>query len=187
MRHRIFFGYRFYAYYGFFCRPSVRNGHIAMPLRAWLSLLQRPDTNGPSPGKITHFPCPPTSLTLRNYGKDIGLRQSMVPRPSTKPPRGSHQAWVTILAPASFRSLIGFPSPVYSLLGQIRKVSSGTLAFAYTFPPFRVVAGLSPASSLSCRSHTHCSATLHSGFLHRAARINRGGESNSWAVSSRCD
>ena len=34
-----------------------------------------------------------------------------------------------------------------SLLGQIQKVSSGTLAIVYTFPPFRVMAGLSPASS----------------------------------------
>ena len=34
-----------------------------------------------------------------------------------------------------------------SLLGQIKRVSSSTLAFAYTFPPFRAVAGLSPASS----------------------------------------
>ena len=52
---------------------SVRNGYIAAPLRAWLSQLQQPGSDGPSPGKIVHFPCSPTSSTQRNYGKDIGL------------------------------------------------------------------------------------------------------------------
>jgi hypothetical protein len=33
------------------------------------------------------------------------------------------------------------------LLGQIQRVSSGTLAIVYIFPPFRAMAGLSPASS----------------------------------------
>ena len=36
---------------------------------------------------------------------------------------------------------------VLSLIRQIYEVSSGTLAFAYIFPPFRVMAGLAPASS----------------------------------------
>ena len=32
-------------------------------------------------------------------------------------------------------------------------VSSGTLAFAYMFPAHRAMAGLAPASRLTCRSH----------------------------------
>ena len=36
---------------------------------------------------------------------------------------------------------------VLSLLGQLYGVSSDTLAFVYIFPPFRVMAGLTPASS----------------------------------------
>ncbi len=40
--HHTFIGCRFYAYYGFICRPSVHNTHISVLLRAWLSQLQRP-------------------------------------------------------------------------------------------------------------------------------------------------
>jgi hypothetical protein len=42
------------------------------------------------------------------------------------------------------------------------KVSSGTLAFAYTLPPFWPVAGISPASYRPCRSHPD--GLIHQGF-----------------------
>jgi hypothetical protein len=51
---------------------------------------------------------------------------------------------------------------VYSLVGQQMIVSSGTLAFAYTLPPFRPVSGLSPVSYRPCRSHL---SALRAGFL----------------------
>ena len=57
------------------------------------------------------------------------------------------------MATASFRSIIGSHITVYSLIGQPMGVSSGTLAFTYTLPPFRSVTGLSPVSYRPCRSH----------------------------------
>ena len=54
------------------------------------------------------------------------------------------------------------------LLGQIQKVSSGTLAIVYTFPPFRVMAGLSPASPTFCESLPNASVICILQFLKNA-------------------
>lgn len=82
---------------------------------------------------IAHPPPLPRQVTERISG--FGSRGYLAL--PTRPPRGSHQAWVTILAPASFRSLIGYHSTGNSLLGQPVVVSSGTLAFTYMLPPFK--------------------------------------------------
>jgi hypothetical protein len=95
-------------------------------------------TGGPSPGKIdssfiAHPPPLPDRVTDRISGFGSWGYLALPYRPT----RGSHRAWVTILATASFRSVIGSHNTGYSLIGQPMGVSSGTLAFAYTLPPFR--------------------------------------------------
>ncbi len=85
---------------GYVTAPSSANGFTPTtassvdPLSITVTFLLRlglgcRSYNGPkqtafSPGKITHFLCPPTSSTLWNYEKDIGLRQLRVPRPFHK-------------------------------------------------------------------------------------------------------
>jgi hypothetical protein len=97
-----------------------------------------PGTDGPSPGKIdsafiAHPPPIPSQVTERISGFGSRRYLALLRQPS----RGSHQAWVAILAAASFRSFIGPYVTGYSLFGQPAWVSSGTLAFAYTLPPLR--------------------------------------------------
>lgn len=124
-----------------------------------------PGTGGLSPGKtdnsvIAHPPPLPGRVTERISG--FGSRGYLALPPG--PPRGSHQAWVAILATASFRSLIGSHVTGLSLFGQPMGVSSGTLAFAYTLPPFRSVTGLSPVSYRPCRSHLPSRKLKHEIF-----------------------
>ena len=58
---------------------------------------------------IAHLPLIPYRITERISG--FGSRGYLAL--PTKPPRGSHRAWVANLAMASFRSFIGTPSPVF--------------------------------------------------------------------------
>ncbi len=66
---------------------------------------------------IAHPPPVPCGNTKRILGFDSRGYLAL----STWPARGSHQAWVTILTQASFRSLIGFHSPFYPSSGRSRK------------------------------------------------------------------
>jgi len=81
------------------------------------------------------------------YGKDIGLWWSKAPRPFRK----AYQRFAPSLGGKFGYGFLQIPHWLHftglSLIGQIGRVSSDTLAFAYIFPPFRVMAGLAPASS----------------------------------------
>jgi hypothetical protein len=66
-----------------------------------------------------------------------------------------------------------------SLFGQPMGVSSGTLAFAYTLPPFRSVTGLSPVSYRPCRSHL---PKLRLGPRFVKDQGNRGPAAKQWGL-----
>jgi hypothetical protein len=63
---------------------------------------------------IAHLPPLPYRVTERISGFGSPRYLAL----SVKPTRGSHRVQVTILAPASFRSLIGSLSPVYPSSGR---------------------------------------------------------------------
>jgi hypothetical protein len=125
-----------------------------------VSQLHRPKAGGPSPGRIVccfiaHLP----SLRLMGYGKNIELRWSRAPRSPWTPAKGSltlrWQSWT----PASFRSLIGYPSAVTPLWGSNRGFLRAPLPSPTCSLLPRALAGFSPASRLPCRSHLNSNAT----------------------------
>ena len=97
-----------------------------------------PVPDGPSPGKITHFHCPPTSSTLRNTERISGFGNRGYLALSAKPTRGSHRAWVANLARASFRSLIGSLSPIYPSSGRSKEFLRAPLLS----PTYSLLSGL---------------------------------------------
>ncbi len=83
------------------------------------------DTGGPSPGKIANsFIAHPPPILGWVTKRILGFGSSGYLAPPTLPARGSHRAWVAILATASFRSVIGSHLSVLSrFIGQEMRVS----------------------------------------------------------------
>jgi|GEM_PF-1672993 hypothetical protein len=88
-------------------------------------------------------PSPPILILPRSLDGSFTLGHVTAPSPAP----------IFTTTTASFRSVIGSHNTGYSLIGQHMGVSSGTLAFAYTLPPFRSVTGFSPVSYRPCWSH----------------------------------
>lgn len=139
-------GSLFYDYYGFICRPSARNGHISAPLRRRCRSYNAPARTAlhrvRSSTFIAHPPPIPCRVTERISGFS-GCGRHALP---TWPTRGSHQAWVTILTTASFRSLIGSSLPFVPSSGSSEEFLRAPLPSSTCCLLSGLMTGLAPVS-----------------------------------------
>lgn len=119
---------------------------------------------GPFTGSVSHlWPRPPTFSTPIGYEDNIGFRwspQHLTPHgrlPKVRSCLGDHFG-LRLLSDPSLAPFRQHPGRFPFLRGG--GVSSGTLAFAYLFP--FPMAGLAPASRLTCRSHATSLVTSRS-------------------------
>lgn len=139
MCHHTLIGRQFYGYYGFVCRPSVHRSRIAASLRAY-GVVVTPTQIGRPFHRVRS-----TAVSSPNHLHYLGhLRKGFWVLPFdggspclTSALRRFIFIWLAILTPASSGSLIGHVDGLLiSFAEQPPQVSSGTLAFVYTLPPF---------------------------------------------------
>ena len=109
----IFIGFQFYDYYDFICKPSDRNGHISAPFRRRCRSYNAPAQAALHRVRSLTFFAHPPPLLYRVTERISGFGSRRYLALPARPPRGSHQVWVTNLATASFRSLIGSHKPLF--------------------------------------------------------------------------